>query len=69
MRIYTKKQAAKILAAMRAYLGAADAADLPEAVDDAGDLKQRAASTEPAAGGSPARDATAQDPLLAGEVP
>lgn len=35
MRIYTKKQAAKILAAMRAYLGAADAADLPEAVDDA----------------------------------
>ena len=32
MRIYTKKQAAKILAAMRAYLGAADAADLPEAV-------------------------------------
>ena len=35
VRIYTKKQAAKILAAMRAYLGAADAADLPEAVDDA----------------------------------
>ena len=35
LRLYSKKQAAKVLAAMRAYLPASDAADLPEAVDDA----------------------------------